>query len=96
MALERKRELARMCAELTEDLPGKLGQLGGYMVARMERANCGDADEARRAECAILGMTEALTILGIPVRKANREPDGQYTYVEIGGQSFSVKTCDTD
>lgn len=94
--MERKRELAHLCAELTDDLPGKLGQLGGYMVERMEQANRGDADEVRRAESVLLGMTEALTILGIPVRKANRERDGQYTYVEIGGQSFSVKTCDTD
>ena len=119
-----------MTIEVTEVM---LAQLGAVMIERMEDANRwakrNDAHEVRRAVSVQLGMTEALTILGIPVRQAQREPDGQYivnalafclnlsamlgirrflertrakfcdvyyTYVEIGGKSFSVQTYETD
>lgn len=100
MTAEGRRELARLCAELTDDLPSKLARLGAYMVERMEYANLcalhGDADEARAARRVPAGAAEALTILGIAVRCAQREPDKQYTYVEIGGRTFAVRTYDED
>lgn len=86
-----------MTIEVTEAM---LAQLGAFMVSKMESANLYEsrslASLSQAALSAQLGMTEALTILGIPVRKAQREPYGQYTYVEIGGKSFSVQTYETD
>ena len=77
-----------------------LEQLGAFMVQKMEEANLwkqrNDENALRVAQSAKLGIEEALTILGIPVRQAQSVPGGHYTYVEIGGKSFNVQTFEDE
>lgn len=77
-----------------------LDELGRYTVQRMENANLYAIREEKHGlsaeRFAIDAMNEAMSTLGIPLRMSQLVPSGLYTYVEIGGKSFNVRTSEEE
>ena len=77
-----------------------LDELGKFTVKAMENANLyairGDKHGLSVERSAIFAMNTAMSALGIPLRMSQLVPSGLYTYVEIGGKSFNVRTSEEE
>ena len=84
MTREQKDKWARVCAELTDDLPYKIQRIGESLVAQMKLANHGNA----YADSGVRTTARTLMFLGIPYKS---HKDGCiYRAVEIAGEMFRV------
>ena len=98
MTMERKQELAHVCAELTDNLPLKFERIGAALTKAMLRANRPSCQlDGGIAVGRVHGILDALTIMGVPHKVIQRHGKyGDYMAVEIAGETFPVNTCDTD
>ena len=91
MTQEQKDKWARVCAELTDDLPYKIRRIGESLAAQMKLANRGNT----YADGVVYATELTLMQLGIPYA-ANKDGD-IYRAVEIAGEMFYVDdSSDTD
>ena len=84
MTREQADKWARVCAELTDDLPYKIRRIGESLVAQMKLANHGNT----YADGVIYATELTLMQLGIPYA-AHKDGD-KYLAVEIAGEMFRV------
>ena len=84
MTREQKDKWARVCAELTDDLPYKIQRIGESLVAQMMLAN----RQNIYADGVVYATELALRQLGIPYA-AHKDGD-IYRAVEIAGEMFYV------
>ena len=97
MTTQHKQELSHVCAELTDNLPLKFERIGVALTKAMLRANRpGCQLDGGIAVGRVHGILDVLTIMGVPHEVIRQGKYGDYMAVEIGGQSFPVKTFDTD
>ena len=84
MTREQADKWARVCAELTDDLPYKIQRIGESLAAQMKLANHGNT----YADGVIYATELTLMQLGIPYA-AHKDGD-KYLAVEIAGEMFRV------
>ena len=87
MTREQADNWARVCANLTCDLPSKIQSVGRHLVVQMATAN----QDNPFSDLCVDGILNTLTLLGVPceVRK-----DGEkYRSVEITGETFHVDSA---
>ena len=84
MTREQADKWARVCAELTEDLPSKINFIGKALVKRMATAN----KRNPFSQFSVSGMEITLLALGIPY-KSHKDGD-IYRAAEIAGEMFYV------
>ena len=85
MTREQRDNWARVCAELTDDLPSKINSIGRALVKHMTRAN----QKNPFSDCEVGGMELTLILLGVPYQV---HKDGDiYRAVEIAGEMFYVE-----
>ena len=91
MTREQKDNWARVCANLTDDLPYKIQRIGESFVEQMKLANRGNT----YADLVVFEKGLTLKQLGIPYA-AHKDGD-IYRAVEIAGEMFYVDdSSDTD
>ena len=84
MTREQADKWARVCAELTDDLPYKIRRIGESLAAQMKLANHGNtyAD-------GVIYATE-LTLMQLDIPYAAHKDGDKYLAVEIAGEMFRV------
>ena len=91
MTREQKDNWARVCAELTDNLPSKINTLGASLIKAMARANRpGCQLDGDMAVGRVNGILETLSIMGIPHKVIRKGKYGDYLAVEIAGEMFYV------
>ena len=84
MTREQADKWARVCAELTDDLPSKINSIGNALVKCMATAN----QKNLYSDFYVDGMINTLLVLGVPCQ-AHKDGDA-YRAVEIAGVMFRV------
>ena len=88
MTREQADKWARVCANLTDDLPTKINAIGKAISRQMAVVNKATADGTRLSTGLMDGMIDALMFLGVPCQ-AHKDGDA-YRDVEIAGETFRV------
>ena len=91
MTMERRDELAHICAELTDNLPLKFERVGAALMKDMKRANRPSCEmDCSIAVGLISGALDALSIMGVPYKVLRKGEYGDYAAVELAGETFYV------
>ena len=91
MTREQADKWARVCAELTDDLPSKINAIGKAISRQMAVVNKATADGTRLSTGLMDGMIDALMFLGVPYQ-VHKDGD-KYRAVEIAGETFHVDSA---
>ena len=88
MTREEKDNWARVCANLTDDLPSKIKTIGKAIAEQMAITNAATADGVFLPSGVMDGMIDTLMFLGIPYQ-VHKDGDA-YRAMEIAGEMFPV------
>ena len=88
MTREEKDNWARVCANLTDNLPSKIKTIGNAIARYMSVANAATANAEIFSTELIDGMIDTLMFLGIPYQ-IHKDGDA-YRAMEIAGEMFPV------